>query len=106
MVAAARRLGRGVDFVRIDMYDTAAGCVLGEMTVYPQSGSRATPTSCVHFNRWLGSQWQLQRRQQRQAVVWNVVTFVPDILCRVAARASKTLTGPSGTRKLRHEPTR
>jgi hypothetical protein len=106
MVAAARRLGRGVDFVRIDMYDTAAGCVLGEMTVYPQSGCRATPTSCVHFNRWLGDQWQLQRRQQRQAVVWNVVTFVPDILCRVAARASKTLTGPSGTRKLRHEPTR
>jgi hypothetical protein len=32
MLTAARRLGAGLDFVRIDMYDTDEGVVLGAMT--------------------------------------------------------------------------
>ncbi len=65
MVAAAERLGRGLDFVRVDLYDTTRGVVLGEMTVYPEAGGRGTPTACPKFNRWLGAQWKPDRRFYR-----------------------------------------
>ena len=57
MIQIAERLGKGLDFIRVDMYDTTDGLVLGEMTVYPERGARRTPTACPKFNRWLGSQW-------------------------------------------------
>lgn len=38
MLAAARTLGRGFDFVRVDLYDLAAGPRFGELTFYPGSG--------------------------------------------------------------------
>jgi|SRR5437588_414243 len=57
MIQIAERLGNGLDFIRVDMYDTTDGLVLGEMTVYPERGARRTPTACPKFNRWLGSQW-------------------------------------------------
>lgn len=56
MIEAAGRLGRGIDFVRIDLYDTTRGVVLGEMSVLPSAG-RLSPTSCRRFNTWLGDQW-------------------------------------------------
>jgi hypothetical protein len=56
MIAAAGRLGAGLDFARIDLYDEADGIVLGEITIYPQAGVRGTPTLCPRFNRWLGDE--------------------------------------------------
>lgn len=58
MLEAASRLGEGIDFARIDLYETAEGIRLGEITLYPEGGDRNTPTSCPRFNRWLGSFWR------------------------------------------------
>jgi hypothetical protein len=60
MLEAAERLGRALDFVRIDLYDTTRGIVLGEMTLYPEGGQRNTPTACKVFNRWLCDQWIME----------------------------------------------
>ncbi len=60
MIEVAQRLGKDIDFARIDLYDTTQGVVLGEMTVYPDGGFANTPTSCPVFNRWLGDQWKLR----------------------------------------------
>lgn len=68
MLAAAERLGAGLDFIRIDLYDTTDGIVLGEMTIYPQGGSSKSPTTCPAFNQWLGDQWQLGWRKSWQAL--------------------------------------
>lgn len=73
MIDAARRLGRGIDFVRVDFYETIHGCVLGEMTVYPDAGKKNTPTSCSAFNRWLGDQWQLAPKNAFHFRLYHVV---------------------------------
>lgn len=57
MIRAAEKLGAGIIFSRIDLYDTIEGAVLGEMTVYPDGGCSGTPTTCPVFNTWLGDQW-------------------------------------------------
>jgi hypothetical protein len=57
MLAAAERLGRDIDFVRIDLYGTTLGIRLGELTLYPHGGNPDTPTKCPQFNRWLGQEW-------------------------------------------------
>lgn len=57
MIRAAERLGENIDFVRVDLYDTTEGIMLGEMTVYPAGGCSGTPTTCPVFNAWLGDQW-------------------------------------------------
>ena len=57
MIATAELLGKNIDFVRVDLYDTAQGVMLGELTVYPHAGLVGTPTGCRMFNRWLGQQW-------------------------------------------------
>jgi hypothetical protein len=57
MILTAGQLGQELDFARIDLYDTTQGVVLGEMTLYPESGRRNTPTACPVFNKWLGDQW-------------------------------------------------
>jgi hypothetical protein len=62
MIRTAELLGRGLDFVRIDLYDTTQGVVLGEMTLYPEAGQKNTPTACPVFNQWLGDQWVLSPR--------------------------------------------
>ncbi|MDD5366887.1 MAG: ATP-grasp fold amidoligase family protein [Gallionellaceae bacterium] len=62
LVAAAERLGRGLDFVRVDLYDTPEGVRLGEMTVYPYGGLPGKPSTCRVFNKWLGGQWVLPAR--------------------------------------------
>jgi len=58
LLDAAARLGEGIDFARIDLYETEGGVRLGEMTLYPEGGDRNTPTSCPRFNRWLGDFWK------------------------------------------------
>jgi hypothetical protein len=59
IIAAAERLGQGLDFVRVDLYNTLDGVILAEMTVYPESGDENSPTACPEFNQWLGDQWVL-----------------------------------------------
>lgn len=62
LVAAAERLGEGLDFLRVDLYDTTQGVRLGELTVYPSAEKPGRPTSCPVFNKWLGDQWVLPDR--------------------------------------------
>jgi hypothetical protein len=59
MLDVAARLGAGLDFVRVDLFDTVDGVVLGEITVYPEGGRVDSPTACPIFNQWLGRQWRL-----------------------------------------------
>lgn len=59
MIRIAETLGKGMDFLRIDLYNSLDGVRLGEITLYPERGQRDTPTSCRRFNRWLGEQWAL-----------------------------------------------
>jgi len=61
LINSAQKLGAGIDFARIDLYDTSKGVMLGEITIYPEAGSRCSPTSCLEFNRWLGSHWKISR---------------------------------------------
>ena len=60
IVKVAESLGKGFDFIRIDLYDTTKGIALGEMTIYPDAGNMNTPTTDSDFNKWLGDQWVLQ----------------------------------------------
>lgn len=64
----AETLSAGLDFVRVDLYDTTEGIVLGEMTLYPEAGGPDTPTACPVFNQWLGDCW-------REA--WQEMGWVP-----------------------------
>jgi hypothetical protein len=64
MLEAAARLGRGLDFARIDLYDTTKGVVVGEMTAYPEAGHAEAPSGCPHLNRWLGKQWKVPLRNK------------------------------------------
>ena len=51
----ATALSTGVDFVRVDLYETATGIKFGELTNYPTGGlARPQPRS---FDRWLGADW-------------------------------------------------
>ena len=59
MVSAAEKLGQGLDFIRVDLYDTMRGVILGEMTVYPEGGRLNSASYDPAFNRWLGDQWDL-----------------------------------------------
>lgn len=59
MIKVASALGEGIDFVRVDLYDSTKGILLGEMTIYPEGGGVDSPTTCPIFNNWLGSHWKL-----------------------------------------------
>lgn len=59
MISTAEKLGEGIDFVRVDLYNTTRGVTLGEMTVYPEAGMLNRPTADKFFNNWLGDQWIL-----------------------------------------------
>ena len=72
ILAAAERLGAGLDFVRADFYDTVEGIVLGEITIYPSGGKHDMPTACPVFNLWLGDQWRLSIIDKAVAVWWNL----------------------------------
>ena len=60
LVAAAERLGKGVDFVRVDLYDIGGRTVFGELTMPPLAGITAfEPPS---FDVELGRLWTMPRR--------------------------------------------
>lgn len=62
MIAVAERLAEGIDFVRVDLYNTTRGICLGEMTLFPEAGSIKSPSHNPAFNKWLGDQWTLDKR--------------------------------------------
>jgi len=60
MIVAAETLGKDLDFIRVDFYDTAAGLYFGEITTIPEGGlGRFDPEA---FDRYLGGRWVLPRR--------------------------------------------
>lgn len=82
MMDVAQRLGKDIDFARIDLYDTTQGVVLGEMTVYPDGGLPNTPTFCPVFNRWLGDQWKLRlnRLDAITTFFWYGLSTIGEVL--------------------------
>lgn len=56
MLNWAARLGAGIDFVRVDLYDLGDRVVVGEMTCYPASGRAAFRPA--ELDAWLGSKWR------------------------------------------------
>ena len=44
MIEIAERLGEGVDFVRVDLYDVDGRVVFGELTNYPAGGTDRSGT--------------------------------------------------------------
>lgn len=89
MLDVAERLGTGVDFVRIDLYDTTQGVVLGEMTIYPESGNRGTPTSCRHFNQRLGEEWRMPPAEETAVRAWNLAGLMPNLAISMLRRANR-----------------
>ena len=62
MLSIAQELGRGLDFVRVDLYEVEGRISFGELTLYPRSGrSGFVPGS---FDQWLGGHWSLPPREQ------------------------------------------
>jgi hypothetical protein len=89
MIAAAERLGRELDFVRVDLYDTTAGVMLGELTIYPQSGMRGTPSGCPRLDQWLGDQWPMSWPRRLAVVAGNSADLVPDAIRSLRTRRSR-----------------
>jgi hypothetical protein len=57
MRTAAEVLAGDLDFLRVDMFQIGERIVVGELTLYPTSGTgRFSPVS---FDRWLGSFWNV-----------------------------------------------
>jgi hypothetical protein len=59
LLEVAARLGRGFDFIRVDLYDMAGRVVFGELTAYPSAG-RDTFTPAA-FDLELGAWWRSGR---------------------------------------------
>jgi hypothetical protein len=56
MLRICEVLGRGTDFVRVDLYDTDQGPLFGELTFAPGSGH--SPIVPRHFEKQLGEYWK------------------------------------------------
>jgi hypothetical protein len=59
MIALAEDLARGIDFVRVDLYSTPCGPLVGELTMTPWAGMRRFPDK--KFDRLLGKKWKLPK---------------------------------------------
>lgn len=57
MIAAAEKLGQGMDFIRVDLYDTHAQFYAGEITTTPGCGCEIFQPA--GFDEYLGSLWKL-----------------------------------------------
>jgi hypothetical protein len=60
MIACAETLAGDLDFLRVDLYATAAGTYVGELTTTPSAGM--TVFEPREYNRRLGEFWNLPRR--------------------------------------------
>lgn len=56
MIEWASQLGRGIDFVRVDMYDVGDRVLVGELTPYPAAGKKAFDPATT--DAWLGRFWR------------------------------------------------
>lgn len=59
MIEAAEELGRGFDFVRVDLYEVCGKPLFGEMTFYPGSG--LDPFSPPSLDAMIGAHWSRAR---------------------------------------------
>jgi TupA-like ATPgrasp len=60
MLSVAEAAGKGIDFVRVDIYDSNRGPVIGEMTCFPEAGTgRFSPS---YYDDWLGTFWKFNAR--------------------------------------------
>jgi len=60
MLSVAEAAGKGIDFVRVDIYDSNRGPIIGEMTCFPEAAmGRFSPS---HYDDWLGSFWKFNAR--------------------------------------------
>jgi len=55
MLRVAEAVGKGIDFVRVDIYDSNRGPIIGELTCFPEGGTGKL--SPPHYDYWLGSFW-------------------------------------------------
>jgi hypothetical protein len=68
IIKTAEKLAHDFDFIRVDLYDTTQGVVLGEMTVY-HNGGEPMLTPDKDFNKWLGDQWVLPDEKRQSNLV-------------------------------------
>jgi hypothetical protein len=61
MIAVAEALGRGIDFVRVDLYDCGGKVVFGELTNYPAAGKDVFPDPRLDIE--MGRAWRLPNRR-------------------------------------------
>ena len=59
MISLAEDVARGIDFVRVDLYSTPCGPLVGELTMTPWAGMRRFPDR--KFDRLLGKKWKLPK---------------------------------------------
>ncbi len=74
MIDAAEELGRGFDFVRVDLYDAGGRPYFGEMTFYPGSG--LDPFNPVSLDRFIGEHWTRAKSGIPSAAQQDL-TFLP-----------------------------
>lgn len=60
MIRIAELLGRGTDFVRVDLYDLPDRIVFGELSSFPAGGD--SPFDPEYFNLEFGSHWEVPGR--------------------------------------------
>ena len=66
MITAAETLGRDLDFVRADFYDTADRFYFGELTMVPAGGEgRFRPEE---FDRYLGGLWKISAQYRFRSI--------------------------------------
>jgi len=72
MFAVAETIGRGFDFVRVDLYETEEGVHFGETTFYPGGGlDRFEP---AEWDAEFGRHWQIAGREQRTVAAAEIGT--------------------------------
>jgi hypothetical protein len=59
MIVAAEMLGRGWDFIRVDLYDTSDRLYFGELTLAPNRGLVSFRPN--EFDRYLGTLWNVSK---------------------------------------------
>jgi hypothetical protein len=60
MLSVAEAAGRGIDFVRVDIYDSNRGPIIGEMTCFPENATGKF--SPCRYDDWLGNFWKFNAK--------------------------------------------
>jgi len=76
MLAAAEQLGRGHDFLRVDLYEVNGAPAFGEFCLYPGSG--LDPFDPPQLDHWLGAHWTAQHCEIQGRVSQRVTRALPD----------------------------